>query len=198
MQAWQLGGPPPVEHRFLGLDRRYILPALAVLFLVLFWSAIVPAIDEAMSADEIPEGTVYTLAREVSFTPTPGWSLDGVALPATPAITMFKAGMTFDIRSGAFNGTPQDLLDVIRDTHNEFSVEGGVYPLQLSDGASGVAVQIFGTDFSGYLFAIVGPSSGDSRATGVQVVVQGPPNILPQHDDEIAQMVASIHFGGAQ
>jgi hypothetical protein len=195
MRAWSPGGAPPVEHRLLGLDRRYIWPTLGVVLLVIFWTVIVPGIDEAMTADEIPNGTVYTLAREVEFTPAPGWTLNGVASPAAPAIGIYRDGITFDIQSGAFNGTSDALLTEIKKTSKDFKVEGDTFPLSLSNSAAtGSGIQIFGTDFSGYLYALVGPGTGDNRETGVQVVVKGPPNILPQHQDEIDQMIGSIRF----
>lgn len=55
---------PPVEHRLLGLDRRKILPSLGILAIVIFWSSVIPAIDEAMTSDEIEAGTVFELASE--------------------------------------------------------------------------------------------------------------------------------------
>src|SRR6218665_2596803 len=67
-------GHVPVEHRFLGLDRRttplaLVLVAIAAVFLV-----VVPSIDRAVGWDDaIEAGDVIDLGDGVTFVPPEGW-----------------------------------------------------------------------------------------------------------------------------
>jgi hypothetical protein len=46
----------PVERRFLGFDRRTILPSVGLLVLVMIWSGVLPAINAAISyTDEVED-----------------------------------------------------------------------------------------------------------------------------------------------
>jgi hypothetical protein len=200
MDAWEIGGPPPVEYRLFGLDKRLILPTLAILAVVIFWGGVVPAIDEAMDGDEFAPGTVLMLRGGVEFTPAAGWIPDGVPAPSNPAVTIFSDGVTFTISTGAFEGTPRELLDEIASSYSEFDTEGEPRTLSLNQGIPGIGTNIYGVDFSGVLFAFVADTAEDGRDTGIRVVVEGPLDIVP--DDrvqDVAEMLASIRvdFEGA-
>jgi len=204
---------PPVEHRLLGLDKRKILPTLAVLALVIFWSGVIPALDEAVDADEIEPGTEFSvggasmLGSKATFTPTPGWVVSGVPAPSSPLIELFDEGVSFTVTAGQFEGTPQELLDVIRDLHDEFGFEGDEREFSTTSGIPGSAVELVGLDEDGALFAMVqrDPDAADGatntpRSTvsvGIQVIVEGPPDSIEDHADAIGQMIASfdVEFG---
>src|SRR3954454_21754072 len=147
--------PPPVEHRLLGMDRRKFLPVLEVLALVIFWGGVIPAINEAIAGDEIEAGTVFDLTLGVSFAPAAGWLVDGVPAPSSPKLSVYDDGVKFTISSGAFVGTPDELLDTIRDLRDDFEVEGDQESLSTASGIPGSAVEIVGTNFNGGLFAFV-------------------------------------------
>jgi hypothetical protein len=66
----------PVEHRFLGLDRRTFPLAGAALAVWLLWAVIVPAIDDAVPwRDTVRPGDVLQLTDGVTMVPVPGWGL---------------------------------------------------------------------------------------------------------------------------
>ena len=203
-QPWELGGPPRVEDRLLGLNKHLILPTLAILAVAIFWSSVVPAIDEAITADEFEAGTVLELARGVEFSPAKGWLPDGVPVPNNPGFTVFRDGVTFTVSAGGFEGTPQELLDEVIAGYSDYDVTGDVYTLTLSSGIPGVAQEIFGVDFSGAVFAFVDDTPEgegiDSRDTGIKVVVEGPPEIIEDYTEDIGNMIASIRvvYGGEE
>lgn len=204
MTATTQSGRPPVEHRFFGLDRRTILPALGVLAFAIFWSGVIPGIDEAITADEIEDGTVFELANNVSFIPTPGWVVDGVPAPGSSVLSVFDEGVQFEIRVGQFVGTPDELMDEILDTRNEVEAVGDRQSFTNPQGIPGVGVETHGARDDGALFAMtaVGPNAdpeveeatilvgGDFPA--IEVTVEGPPGALNDRTDAIAAMVASI------
>ena len=67
----------PVEHRWLGLDRRTIAPALGVAILALFWAVVVPAIDRAIPEDrKVEAGQVFGAGNGVTVAPPTGWNVE--------------------------------------------------------------------------------------------------------------------------
>ena len=180
-----------------------------MLALVIFWGTVVPAIDEAITADEITPGTVFTLGASgatVSFTPAPGWVVSGVPVPSQPKLQIYDEGVSFDISVGRFDGTPAELLDDVRDLHDELGFEGDEETFTTASGIPGAAVEIVGVGQDGGLFAMVaenpapdGGPLGLGRPVGIEVIVEGPPQSLQRHTDEIAQMISdlTVEFPGA-
>jgi hypothetical protein len=193
---------PPVEHRFLGLDRRKIWATLGVLALVIFWGTVIPGINEAIDADEIEPGTVLSLkgltGATMSFTPTPGWVVEGVPLPSEPTLSIFTDGITFAVSFGTFEGTPDELLDTVRALHDDFNFEGEPQAFSTASGIPGSAVELVEIDEDGALFAMVAtnPDAAANPAVagsvGIQVVVEGPPAALDDHTEDIGEMIASF------
>src|SRR5262245_9135453 len=67
-------GHVPVEHRWLGLDRRTLAPGLGVLLLALLWAVVLPAVNEAVPDDrEVGAGTVLVASHGVTVVPPVGW-----------------------------------------------------------------------------------------------------------------------------
>jgi len=79
-------------------------------------AVVLPAIDEAVSPERvIAEGTVYELDT-VSFTPTPGWSLDvaGSSLaPGRPTVRVYDGGVRFVVSVEATTRSAVELLGVV-------------------------------------------------------------------------------------
>jgi hypothetical protein len=196
-QRWELGGPPPVEHRFMGLDKRLILPTLAILAIQIVLAGVIPAINEAIKADEFPPGTVLSLRGGVEFTPAQGWIPAGVPHPASPELTIFRDGVRFTIASGDFKGTSQELLDeLISEYDDELKVAGDPRVFALSQGIQGAGTNISAYDSSGVLLAFVtqAPGSfGSDRNQAIRVQVKGPSEVvLNDYVQDIADMIASI------
>jgi hypothetical protein len=66
----------PPEHRFLGLDRRYIAPLVLVVFMWLLWAVVAPAVNEAISRDEAP--TTRRSRHQTASSRSRGWRRDAV------------------------------------------------------------------------------------------------------------------------
>lgn len=189
MSMWDANAVPPVDNRWLGLDKRKIWPTLAILALVILWSGIVPTIDRHTPAAGLPAGTSVDLGNGVSFIPDADWTRDGVALPAAPSVTMYSAGTTFTIRAGRFDGTSTELLDQIVDVNRNVEVTGERRSIVV-DGVEGAAMETIELKHDGALFAFA------ADGAGVQVVVEGNPDVIIDQTGDIAVMVSSIRFEG--
>jgi hypothetical protein len=191
-EAGQLGQRVPVEHRVWGVfDRRYVPALLVVIAVALLWAVVMPAVDEAISQDEIAAGTVTTLTHDVSFSPAPGWVYDGVPVGSQTGVTVFSSGVRFTIQSGRFKGSAEQLLAQVSSHEDDYKVTGDVRSLQTGQNVPGAATQIYGHDFSGALFAFT------QDGVGVTAVADGPANLLGRQTRDVAGMIASIRFGGA-
>jgi hypothetical protein len=188
MEAWQLDERTPVEHRLFGVDRRYLLPALLVLAVGLLWAVVMPAADESISKDEIEPGAVSQLHGGVSFAPAAGWVQGTPQLGVANEVDIFSGGMSFSIRSGDFEGTSEELLEQVVAHDGELKIEGELRAVQTTQGISGVAREIFGSDYVGGLFAFT------NEGVGVAVVTDGPPTVVDQYTEDVARMIASITF----
>jgi len=193
MRAWELEQRTPPEHRFLGLDRRYIAPLLLVIFVWLLWAVVMPAVDEAISEDEIPAGTTVELANDVTFSPAAGWVYAAAPTPGVQTVELYKSGWTFTILSGKFDGTSRELLERVRDIHDdEVSFEGPVRAVPLEGGVVGAAQETHGANTEGAYFAFA------HEGVGVTVVIDGPTSAVDEPTEDMASMVFSIRFGSSE
>jgi hypothetical protein len=194
MSSSDVPATPPAEHRILGLDRRLIVPTVAVFAVVLLWNSVLPAIDEAISYHEISAGVVFDLGA-ASFTPTAGWLLVDPPSPGSGSsdMTVLSAGVTVRVKSGRFDGTSAQLLDRVAHDQSQFDVVGPTYPAKTNQGMEGVTRRIDGSDFTGTLFAVV-----DGHGNGVEAVVKGPLDSLQRQNQQIMEMLAGITFHGSE
>ena len=76
-RPWRLLRRVPVEHRFLGLDRRTFPFALVALAVWALWTVVVPWVDRQVSWDDpIRAGDVLRVTDNVTMTPIAGWGLE--------------------------------------------------------------------------------------------------------------------------
>jgi hypothetical protein len=187
-------GDPPIEHRFLGLDRRLIAPTLAILALVVFWGGFVPWLDETVEGDELEPGTVLTVAGAVELTPADGWRPDGVPLPSNATLTLFKDGVSFTLSPGAWDGTADELLDELIDEEDPL-IQGDRTQFTLATGPSGVGVDTSGPEQLGILAALVSDvqfSAADDRGTGIRVEATSEVDFDSEDQQDVADMLSSI------
>ncbi|WP_328810435.1 hypothetical protein [Rhodococcus sp. NBC_00294] len=190
----------PADQRTFGLDRRTIVPGVAVLVLAAVISFVPALVDGAVEYDDpVRSGDVLALDKNVTFTPAVGWNVtDGVRLgnslagggyPSTAALS--EAGVTFDLQVADFSGSPEELLDQIRDTREAYGVESPVVEndavaITSTDGHRGVMASFDGPDVDGVIAAFVG---GD---VGVEVIAVSPTTHDKQSSVDVAQMIESI------
>ena len=195
----------PVEHRILGVDRRTIAPALAVLAFVVFMAIVLPAVDESVDyEDPVAAGDVMDLvAGKLTFVPAQGWNrIDGslVGEGTVESVGSVSAVVIEDvsvaITTGEFEGTPDELLDQINDLNEALEDPRGLgaagprQEVTSASGLTGVAETFTGLDERGVTAAFVVDVDGTS--VGVQVVVRGSVETIGDHIEEIATMLDSM------
>ena len=212
----QSGAPPrpsdwvPVEHRILGIDRRTIAPALAVLAFMVLMAVGLPAIDESVDYDDpIVAGDVMDLVGgTLTFVPAEGWnrvdgSLVGEGAPESvgSVSTVVIEDITLSVTTGEFEGTPDELLDQINelnDTLQDPRGLGAAGPRQevtTPGGLTGVAETFTGLDQRGVTGAFVVDVDGTS--VGVEVVVKGSVESMSEHFEEIIAMLDSMSLASS-
>ncbi|NUT18693.1 MAG: hypothetical protein HOV77_05875 [Hamadaea sp.] len=199
--AWQADWVP-VERRWLGLDRRTLLPAGLVVLLVLIAGWIVPAINKSVQVDDpIQAGEIVQVGPGVQFTPVAGANLaaglrqspDTPAgeYPKTAAVTY--QGLVFEVVTDTYHGTPTQLLEQIktnakglRGAAAGFQVTSDPIIIANSAGQHGVAAHYDGLGQTGLVAAFV---FGD---TGVEIQLYGPPNLPDTLSQPVAAMLQSV------
>jgi hypothetical protein len=195
----------PVEHRILGIDRRTIAPALAVLVLVVLMAVGLPTLDESVEYDDpIVAGDVMDLVGgKLVFVPAPGWNRvdgslvgEGTAESVGSASTVAIEDVSVSITTGQFDGTPDELLDQINEVNEALQDPRGLgsadprQPITSASGLTGVAETFTGLDERGIAAAFVVDVDGTS--VGVEVVVRGSVETMDDHLEEIARMLDSM------
>ena len=192
----------PVDRRLLGMDRRTLLPAALVvlLFAIAVW--IVPAIDDRVSVDDpIKAGDVIQVGPAVRFVPAVGADLIAglrqskagpTGYPGTAAVSY--GGVTFEVVTDTFAGTPAELLAQIKKTNEGlrvpkdagFHVTGDPVTITNGSGDHGVAATFEGTNGTGLVAAFV------FGQTGVEVEIVGPREVQDGVARQVAAMLQSV------
>lgn len=209
-----IDGHVPVEHRFLGLDRRTIPLTLFVLAVMILFIVVVPAIDRAVGwDDEIRAGDVIDLGDGLTFVPAVGWELtsgtrvadapvSGVGGPETRA-SVGNGGVTVQVDRSGFDGTADELLDRVNqlrtksdaEPNRSFKVTGPRSTVTTASGITGVSEAYTSANGEGRMLAFTldaGKTSG--TPTGVLVVVDGAGDGYAAQADAIDALIASIAF----
>jgi len=189
----------PVEHRFLGLDRRSFPYALFVVAVFLVATVVVPRIDDAIPWDDpVGAGEQLALTDTIVFTPTTGWDVEsgyrvGDSGPAGAggAATVTGQGVTLSIVPDDFDGTPAELLEQIEKVTSAtsdptFKVAADPVSITTPAGDVGVVQTYSSVDGDGLIAAFV------IDGTGLKVTAYGPPQQMNAAADDIAEMIASI------
>ena len=202
----ETAAPPdwvPVEHRFLGLDRRTIAPALAVLALAFIFATVIPAINAAIKPDNpVRPGDVLNLGKGLTLVPAQDWNIvkglrvgDATNAPATgsaPPVELSNGSVSLRVLVGPFAGTPNALLDQINrlntelDGIDQFATTGDRVSVTTAQGATGVVENFTGSAVDGKIAAFV------YDGTGVEILVVGLPEDMALHQDDIQTMVDSL------
>ena len=191
----------PVDHRWLGLDRRSLPFALVALLVWVLWAFGAPAVNQAVPwTDPVRPGDVLQLADSVTMVPAVGWGLQS-GLRSTDRtasgersedVVLVTDGVRFGVRTGPWDGTPAALLAQSTTIvgaqigTDRFTVTDGATTFQTGDGDVGVVDGFSASSAEGLIAALV------FDGTGLQVVVSGPQAQLAAHAQEIGTMIASI------
>jgi uncharacterized Zn-binding protein involved in type VI secretion len=190
----------PVEHRFLGLDKRSFPYALFVLAVFLVATVVIPRVDKAIDWDDpVRAGEQLALTDTIAFAPTTGWNVEqgfrvgaGGSAVQSGAATVVGDGVTFAIAPDTFDGTPAELLDQIEKVTSStgdpsFRVDGEPATITLPSGDVGVVQTYSSVNGDGLIAAFV------IDDTGVKVTAYGPPAQMRAAAADIDGMLASIH-----
>jgi hypothetical protein len=195
----------PVEHRILGIDRRTIAPALAVLAFMVLMAVGLPALDESVDYDDpIVAGDVMDLVGgTLTFVPAEGWNRVDGSLVGEGAVesvgsvsTVVIEDVTLSVTTGEFDGTPDELLDQINELNDTLQDPRGLgaagprEEVTTPGGLTGVAETFTGLDQRGVTGAFVVDVDGTS--VGVEVVVKGSVESMSEHFEEIIAMLDSM------
>jgi hypothetical protein len=195
-----VSGRIPVEHRFLGLDRRTIPLAAVALAVWLLWVVVVPAIDEAVPWRDVTRpGDVLRVTSTVTMTPAVGWGVQS-GLRTTDRtksgqnsedVVLVNGGVTFQVTSGPWTGTPAQLLDqvtLITGTviGQSFRITQGAATIRTADGDVGVLESFATPRVEGLVAALV--YGGD----GLQIQAVGTPEQLAARAGDVQRMISSI------
>jgi len=204
MARWDLGRPP-IEQRWLGMDRRLILPTLGIFAVVILLAGVIPAIDESLDADELEPGETLTVSSQLDFEPVAGWFPGGPPMPSSPTLTIFKGGVTMTIRVGGWKGTSDELLDELL-AESEYYEKGDRESFALPGGPKGSAIRIYGIETDGAMFAIVDPSTPffldqteSPRGVGIRISVVGPSEELQRTEmaEDVGRMMRTMRLRAA-
>jgi hypothetical protein len=189
----------PVEHRFLGLDKRSFPYAFFVIAVFLVATVVIPRINDAIDWDDpVQAGDRLLVADGIVFTPTTGWNVEsGVRLGGGSAVgksgeaTVSGDGVTFDVVADSFDGTPAELLDQIEKVTSatgdeSFTIDGDPATITTPSGETGVIQTYSSVTGDGLIAAFV------IDGTGVKVTAYGPPAQMTAASDDIDDMIASI------
>jgi hypothetical protein len=195
----------PVERRLFGIDKRTILPALAVLAFGVVLGVALPSVNESVDYDDpIVAGDVVDLVGgKLVFVPAVGWNrVDGslVGEGTTETVgsktVLVAEDASVSITTGTFDGTPDELLDQINDLNEDLQDPRGLgtagprQPITSASGLTGVAETFTGLDERGVTAAFVVDVEGTS--VGVEIVVRGSVDTISNRLDEIAAMLDTV------
>ncbi len=209
------GKPPerwvPVDQRVAGVDRRTILPALAVLLMAIVYSWVIPAVNHAVPyGDETQAGDVLDLGDgRLTVVPGEGWNIargvrvggtrSSVGIPGTFEVE--DEGVSVKVATGPFTGTPQQFMAQLEDVNGKLEdVDGLASPAHRStitttSGVTGVTRTSFEGERSGIVVAFVvdaDPALLAQRSIGVEFLVKGSTEAIRHRMDEITAMIKSL------
>jgi hypothetical protein len=108
----------PVEHRWFGLDRRTLKPALISLAIALALIYGFPALNSAIPwHNEIKAGQVFDLGDGATAVPPVGWQLESGTLTGGSAtnlqVLLASGGATIELNGTSYDGTAAAFLDQV-------------------------------------------------------------------------------------
>jgi hypothetical protein len=192
----------PADERRFGLDRRTLRPTLAVFFLVVLMSVVLPVINATVPYHDIVRpGDVMQIEGDVTFVPEAGWGVTSgvraghapISGQYPPSATVEDGALKFTLRTGPFRGDADQLLDQIQATSEALNQGRGVHitgapaTIVTSQGKQGATVRVTGPHTGGLIAAFV----FDGR--GVEAVATGPTDAGTDQSAAVLRMIGSIN-----
>jgi hypothetical protein len=197
-------GRVPAEHRFLGLDRRTFLPGLIVIGLYLFWTVLIPAVNEALEYEQTTAaGDVFLISEGLTMEAQEGWGVESGLLSTEKTssnskgepVLLVNGGVSFSVATGPYSGEGlRPLLNGIKKVRTAavgdeaFHVVGKVQGFTTSEGQRGLGQAYSTVEGMGVVAAL------QYEETGLSITATGPVNQMSDKADEIEAMIDSIAF----
>ncbi|MCO8269737.1 hypothetical protein M1L60_03920 [Actinoplanes sp. TRM 88003] len=195
----------PVEHRWFGLDRRQMKPAVFVLVVALLLIYGWPALNAIVPWDNPTRaGDVLNLGDGATAVPPVGWQLEDGTLvsdrtgvsPTSDNVKLVKAGTTIQMTGASFNGTAAQFLDqVIRSEDPEADISAAPATFTTASGLVGVVRSASGSGGDELLAAFKMSKSDPAAAPALLVEVAAVPGEFQQVSREIDTFLRSITSG---
>ncbi|MET9229998.1 hypothetical protein [Lentzea sp. NPDC003310] len=196
----------PVEHRFLGLDRRTFAPALGVLAVALVLLYGLPALNAVVPwHNEIRPGDVLDLGDGATAVPPVGWQLEDGILAGTASVSpasltaqLTTGGATISLRGAAFPGSADAFLDqVLRSEGGSPGVDGSRGTLTTASGLVGVALGSTSPqgDELDVAFKMASAAGEAENAPALLVRVRTAPGQFERQQDTVTTFLRSITPG---
>lgn len=197
----------PVEHRWLGLDRRSIPYAVVAFAVLALWAWVLPWVDDQVAWDDTTRtGEAFQVTTEVSISVPPGWGVvSGLRTTDEPRggdqareveqTVLVKDGVVFSVQQGPFDESPVRLLDQVERItgagDSGYHVSGETRDLTTAGGLRGVASDFTTATGAGTVTAFV------VDGQGIDVQVAGPEAQVTALRSETDAMIDSLaHDGG--
>ncbi len=196
----------PVEHRWLGLDRRSVPYALVAFAVIALWAWVAPWVSSQVAWDDpVRAGQAIQVTDDVTMSAAPGWGVvKGLrttdrtrsGAKAADQVVLVKDGVVLSILPGPFSGSVTRLLsqaERITGAGTEgYHVSGDVRDVATSSGLHGVAQDFSAPRNVGTVTTFV---VGDN---GIEIQVAGPEAQVTALADETRTMIDSLARSGGE
>ncbi|WGL52455.1 hypothetical protein P5P86_01190 [Nocardioides sp. BP30] len=196
----------PVEHRWLGLDRRSIPYGLVALAVIALWAWVMPWVDDRVAWDDSTRaGEAIQVTDDITMSVAPGWGvIAGLrtsdetrsGAKAVKQDALVKDGVLFSIVQGPFDQSPSRLLDqterITAASSSGFHVPGETRDVTTAAGLRGI-----GEDFT-YLGGIGSIDAFVVDGTGIEIQVSGPQAQVTALQSETDAMIDSLAQDGGE
>ncbi|RMI13814.1 hypothetical protein EBM89_02970 [Cellulomonas triticagri] len=190
----------PVEHRWLGMDRRSIPYALVALGVIALWAWVAPWVAAQVAWDDpIRAGEAIQVTDGTTLTAAPGWGVvSGLRTTddtrsgqeSAQQTVLVKDGVVFSILQGPFTEEPDRLLAqaerITGAGSSGFHVSGDERAVTTASGLRGVEQDFTSASSTGTVTAFV------VDGTGIEIQVVGAPAQVTALTGEVDAMIASL------
>jgi len=196
----------PVEHRFLGLDRRTFKVGFSALALALVLIYGLQGLNAAIPwHNEIRAGQVLDLGGGATAVPPTGWQLengtltgDGAASATNLQVVLATGGATIELDGTSYDGSAAGFLDQVERSEGDPPSVSGAQGSVVTD--AGLVGVVEGTGPSGDGIDVafkmaVGTTQAIDSAPALLVRVRAASGQFEKYQDAIAALLRSITPG---
>ncbi len=194
----------PVDHRWLGLDRRSLPYAVVAFAVIALWAWVMPWVNDQVAWDDPTRaGDAIQVTENVTMTVPPGWGVvSGLRtsddtrsqVDATDQTLLIKDGVSFSILQGPFDQSPRTLLAgaerITGAANSGFHISGEVENVTTATGLRGVTQAFTAPVGAGSVTAFV------VDGQGIEIQVAGPRAQLTAAQAETDAMINSLAKDG--